>query len=92
MTPEQKPCNHAFLPNATGSNFICSHCGISKPGTEVKLRDLGTMNDWPQNKYPREYWHCVGEKHQRDSRTTGRCLTQYSCKICKITYAVDSSD
>lgn len=81
-----------MLPNADGSNFICSHCGLSRPRSEVKPRNLGTMNNWPLKKWPKEYWHCINEGHQRDSQNNGRCLTIYSCKICKITYSVDSSD
>jgi hypothetical protein len=54
-------------------------------------KNLGEMNGWRE--YPPEYTACHEAEHKIESRPGAwRCYTHYSCPICKIKWAVDSSD
>jgi hypothetical protein len=50
-------------------------------------RDCGTANGWKEK--PSIVEKC---NHPKREKTIGRCLTEYTCDICKIRYEVDSSD
>lgn len=56
-------------------------------------KDLGMMNVWKEGRYPKEYKTCQSGtvRHELDTENLGRCLNRYTCKICKITWTVDSS-
>lgn len=56
-----------------------------------KYKDFGYANGWWDGT-PDEVQKCRDEGHQKESKTVGRCVTEYTCDICKIKYMVDSSD
>lgn len=62
------------------------------PGTPAPQpwRDFGCANGWIQN--PPAYDECMAAKHVVRGKTVGRCLTRYSCDICRISFEFDSSD
>ena len=55
------------------------------------IKDLGLENEWYSTGYPSEYWDCLDAGHTKEKEVLGSCLTQYTCRICGITYKVDSS-
>lgn len=53
----------------------------------VNMENYGYANAWDE--IPDRVKNC---EHTRKSKEVGRCLTLYSCEICKYEYLVDSSD
>jgi hypothetical protein len=55
------------------------------------MKNLGYMNGWG-SKVPAEVELCKLKGHKRDKKEVGRCVNEYSCKICEYKYKIDSSD
>ena len=60
----------------------------SQPNEELK--NLGYSNGWQDT--PDIVKLCRSKNHLTTGKEIGRCLTEYSCKICGYKYKVDSSD
>jgi hypothetical protein len=62
------------------------------------IKHLGTSNSWDHGvPEPLEYVAHkqavkAGERHDVKGMTLGRCLTQYTCHTCGISWNVDSGD
>jgi hypothetical protein len=54
------------------------------------ILDLGYMNSWGES--PEEYKKCRDADHELTCREPYRCVIEYTCKVCKIKWSVDSSD
>jgi hypothetical protein len=54
------------------------------------IKDLGYANEWHIT--PDEVKKCMCYGHELSTETIGKCLTCYTCVICKYRYVVDSSD
>lgn len=55
--------------------------------------DYGYANGWPVAEWPpRRVKACLKLKHKREGREVGRCVWSTTCRQCRYTYRVDSSD
>ena len=54
------------------------------------ILDLGYMNSW--DKAPEEYKACREADHELTCRAPHNCVIEYTCKVCKIKWSIDSSD
>lgn len=60
------------------------------------MKNLGYENGWGSST-PQIVLDCrkaiaAGEKHDKETVETGRCLSQTTCKTCGYTYSTDSGD
>ena len=51
---------------------------------------LGYANGWKTT--PEIVKNCVNLGHKQWHRSSGRCVSEYGCEICKYSFSVDSSD
>lgn len=56
-----------------------------------KAISLGYANGWERGKTPEIVIECDKLGHQRWSRKSGNCETEFGCEICHYHYFVDSS-
>lgn len=54
------------------------------------MKDLGYANGWKDT--PEIVKECKEKGHEREWRSVGRSVGEYTCKICGYTFRVDSSD
>ena len=64
------------------------HTGENEMNEDVV--DLGWMNGWGQDK-PQEYRNCTHDD-QWERTKLGRSIEKVTCRCCKISWCVDSSD
>jgi len=58
--------------------------------TGRQIKDLGSFNGFHKN-VPTEFIKCTNLGHIPIKTNLGKCLNEYTCKICQIKYSVDSS-
>ena len=54
------------------------------------MTSYGYANGWSVTPAPVQ--KCRDLHHVEEVKTVGRCVTEYSCPICGISYMIDSSD
>ena len=52
-------------------------------------KSFGAMNGW--SKTPIEVHKCWDLEHDLDRVEIRRCVTEYTCPICKIKYKIDTA-
>lgn len=65
------------------------------PNTEIKqpLQDLGCVNGMLEDSLEKEKINnCWKLKHHQNEYNIGTCYNRYTCRLCNITFTIDSSD
>ena len=76
---EERFCHQRASYDAATHTLTCNNCGGQTMSGKATGRTLARPDSTP----------C---KHEYDSRTIGRCYTQYTCKHCGYYFSIDSGD
>ena len=82
---------YELIPQNCGECSVCNGTGKNKENE--RCRNCGGQLMFGK---PRGYVNLNNEGdpciHEYNSRNTGRCLTEYSCKHCVLSFQIDSGD